>query len=360
MADNVVELGDYTGGAGDAPPLPILTLEQLREQAGSIDWLVKHVVPAESIGIMFGGSGTFKSFIALDLALHIAHGLQWLGRKTKQGKVLIVAAEGGAGLWRRIVAWHREHRLKWSDVADSVYVLPIAVDLGRDAARVQEAMAALGVRPALVVIDTMSQTFSGEENSAAEVATYFRELGLWFRNTWQTSVLVVHHTGHTATERPRGSTAIRGNVDYMFAVSRDEKEMLATLECHKQKDGELFAPMSFALKVVDLIKDEDGDMVTSLVAKAIKDTQTVIGFMQHEAERGRGGRNHLFLELAQNGTEEKKLRTVFYESIDGDAEAKRQAYYRCKRWAIAAGLLEVSQGFVIRLEGVTNEKGSVT
>jgi hypothetical protein len=102
-----------------------------------VPWLVKHVVPADSIGVIYGGSGTFKSFIAIDLAMHIAHGMEWLGKKTKKGPVLIIAAEGGAGLWRRIVAWHRHRRLRWDDI--DVRVLPMAIDLTTDAARVTEA-----------------------------------------------------------------------------------------------------------------------------------------------------------------------------------------------------------------------------
>lgn len=348
--DNIVDLQDYLGGGGGHDPggLQILTLEQLREHAKSIKWLVKHTVPADSIGVMFGGSGTFKSFIAIDLALHVAHGMDWLGKKTRKGTVLIVAAEGGAGLWRRIVAWHREHRMKWDDAA--IYVLPVAVDLGNDSARVQEAVAALKITPDLVIVDTLSQTFSGEENSAAEVSNYLRELGLWFRNSWQAAVVVVHHTGHQATERPRGSSALRANVDFMFGVFRDEKEMLATFECAKQKDGELFEPTSFALKVIELAKDEDGDPVTSLVAKGITGTDEVLGYMDREAKRGRGGHNHRFLDLAVNGIKEKELRHVFYESIDGDVESKRQAYFRARRWATNAKLIEVSQGYVIRTE----------
>lgn len=349
--DKIVNLQEYAGGLNTAP-LPFLTLAQLREQASSVSWLVKHVVPAEAIGIVYGGSGTFKSFIAIDLAMHVAHGLQWLGKKTRKGTVLIIAAEGGSGLWRRIVAWHRKHRLQWADIA--VYVVPISVDLMADAARVAEAATSAGVKPDLVVIDTMSQTFSGEENSAAEVSKYLREIGLWFRNAWQASVLVVHHTGHKETERARGSSAIRSNVDFMFSVFRDEKEMLATLECVKQKDGELLDPMTFDLRVVELAHDEDGDPITSLVASQMGTTEEVVGAMRYEAERGRGGHRQKFLELALNGMDEKKLRTVFYEATDGDSETKRKAYYRSRSWAIERGLVEIAEGVVIRIEGGTS------
>jgi hypothetical protein len=263
--------------------------------------------------------------------------------------VLFIAAEGGAGIWRRIVAWHRSHRLQWTNAP--VYVLPVPIDLMTDASRLTEAVAALNIKPDLVVIDTMSQTFNGEENSASEVARYLRELGLWFRAVWLATVLVVHHTGHVATERPRGSSAIRNNVDFMFGVFRDEKEMRATFENSKQKDGELVDEMSFSLQVVELAHDEDGDAITSLVASGMTEQGDVLSLMKHEADRGRGGKNQLFLELAANGMEEKKLRTVFYEAVEGDVEMKRKAYYRARNWAIKTNIVEIAQGFVIRLDG---------
>ena len=42
----------------------------------------------------------------------------------------------------------------------------------------------------------------------AQMAAYLREIGLRFRALWQCAVMLVHHTGHQATERPRGSSAI--------------------------------------------------------------------------------------------------------------------------------------------------------
>lgn len=353
-----MRLSDFAGGrAGDGEPpaptmsVPFLSLEQLREQSQNVAWLVKHVVPSESVGLLYGASGTFKSFIGIDLALHIAHGLPWLGKKTKKGPVIIIAAEGGTGLWRRIVAWHRERRLSWKDAP--VYVVPISVDLGSDAILVREAAAKAGVTPSFVLIDTLSQTFSGEENSAQETAAYLREIGLQFRACWQCAVMVVHHTGNNETERPRGSSALRANSDFMFAVFRDEKEMLATVENTKQKDGDLHKPTSFALKVLELARDEDDDPITSLVATAVGETGDMLEIMDHEAQRGRGGRNHLFLELAQNGVEEKKVRQLFYEAVEGDAETKRQAYFRARKWATSNALIEIAQGVVIRVGSVT-------
>lgn len=336
---------------GDAKPkrsesIPMLSLAQLREKAQSITWLVKGAIPMDSVGVMFGASGTFKSFLSLDLALHVAHGMHWIGRKTRKGPVVFIAAEGGAGLWRRIEAWHRERGIDWAEA--EVYVVPMAVDLSTDCACVIEAAASVGVVPALVVVDTMSQTFSGEENSATDVASYLRELGLWFKASWMCAVLVIHHSGHVATERPRGSSTIRSNVDFMFGCFREEKEMLATLCNEKQKDGELIPDQTFALTVFELGRDEDDDAVTGLVARAVMSADEKAELVQREAVKGRSGRNAQLLELAQNGMRFDDLRRAFYDACDApNTDGRRQAFSRAMKWAKSAGLIEVVEGFVL-------------
>jgi KaiC/GvpD/RAD55 family RecA-like ATPase len=328
--------------------IPMLPLEGLRKTSESVRWLCKGVVPSDSVGLLFGGSGTFKSFIALDLALHVAHGLSWLGRKTRQGPVIYIAAEGGAGLWSRIDAWHRARRL--DPASAQLYAVTLPVDLVADGWRVVEAAEALHIRPALVVIDTMSQTFAGEENSANEVAGYLREISARFRGQWGCANAIVHHSGHMATERPRGSSALRANVDWMLGVFRSETEMLATMTSVKQKDGELFPDQTFHLQAVDLGEDEDGDQRSSLVARAVLSETEKTELVEHEARRGRSGHNPTILRLAQNGMPEKSLRSAFYDAVGlEESDARRQAYYRALSWAKKAGFLEIAGGVVILL-----------
>ena len=336
---------------GPGRRVPVLKLAALREASQSIGWCVKHVIPTSSIGMMFGGSGTFKSFIALDMALHVAHGLPWMGRKTEPGQVLYIAAEGGAGLWGRVEAWHRARpQHAWADAP--LYVVPQAVDLTVDAWRVVDAAQAIGAQPKLVVVDTLSQTYRGEENSANEMAAYLREIGLRFRALWDCAVLLIHHSGHEATERPRGSSAIRGNVDFMFGVFRDEKEMIATVQCKKQKDGELFADAEFRMTVQQLGLDDDGDAVTSLVARHLSTDEERQAAREEEATAGRAGRKQTLLTLLDKCTEESSLRRAFYELLDGlDAEAKKKAYQRAKAAAINGGFMDVVEGRIIDKRG---------
>lgn len=329
--------------------LPMLGMAELRETAASAKWLVKHTLPADSIGMLFGSSGTFKSFIALDAALHIVHGLPWLGRRTKQGPVIFLAAEGGSGIWKRVAAWHRSRRIHWQGAP--LYVVPVALDLAQDAWRVVEAAQAAGVAPALVVVDTLSQTYAGEENSANEMAGYFREIGARFRDLWHCTVLLIHHSGHNATERPRGSSAIKANLDFLLGVHRDENEMLATLSCQKQKEGDSFPDADFQLVTHDLGTDEDGDRVTSLVARHLSSAEEVQEAMDGEKAAGRVGHNQLLLSLLQNGTREADLRKAFFDACDlSDPETRRRTYNRAKAWATKRGYAEFAQGYVITLK----------
>lgn len=323
----------------------LVGLGELEQRAEAVSWVVKHAIPGESVGIMFGGPGTFKSYIALDLALHVANGLPWLGRRTRQAPVIYIAAEGGTGLWGRVKAWHTQRRRKVDE--SPLYVAPVALDVMQDAGKLAAEAKRAGIVPGLVVVDTLSQTFSGEENSANEVAAYLRALGVSFREQWRCAVLVIHHTGHAATERPRGSSAIKGNVDFMLGVHRDEKEMVATVECARQKDGQPFGDVTFYLSSVGLGVDADGDQVAQLVASHIKDGAEAVDIVRHEATKGRGGRNALFLDLlkAMEGQSEKEVRTAFYAraDIDNDA-AKRQAWKRAVDWAARNGLAVFDHG----------------
>ena len=330
--------------------VPLLNVGQLEQMAQSVRWLVKHVVPADSVGMVFGASGTFKSFLVLDMALHIAHGLPWLGRRTKQGPVVYIAGEGQAGMWPRVVAWHRARGLSMKDVP--FYVVPQAVDLSADAWRVVDAVQVAGITPALVVVDTLSQTFAGEENSAPEVSAYLRELGTRFRALWGCAVALVHHTGHTATERPRGSSALRANLDFMLGVFRDDKELLATLTCVKQKDGDLFEDASFSLTQYTVGADEDGDRVTSLVARHLSTAEEREEAQELEQKAGRGGKRSLLVTLAQNGMRLQELRKAFYEDCGlTNPDAQRQAFGRALNAAKRDGVLEVAEGYILVIGG---------
>lgn len=323
-------------GAGAAAPGDLLLdVAGLRSSVGSLRWLVKHNIPASSIGIVYGPSGSFKSFIVLDLALRVAHGLPWLGNRTKQGSVVYVAAEGGMGLLGRIDAWHQKHALA-ATMPFRVCVVPLMLDHTRDLARLSNAIAESDLgNPALIVLDTMSQTMAGDENEARDTATYLRGIGGALRARFDSTVLPVHHTGHTAGDRPRGSSAIKGNVDFLYAVTRAEGQMAALLECKKQKDGRDGDAYSFTLERMVVGQDEEGDELTSLVAHHHDAAAAVL------ASAARPSRYEvLLLELTGNGRLYGELRDEFYVKLGNEKpDTKKKAFSRAFKTLVESRMI---------------------
>lgn len=209
-------------------------LANLRPPAFLIDGLL----PQGGLSVLFGPSGVGKSFLALDWALCIAHGLAWWGRETKAGSVLYIAAEGHVGLGVRAAAWQTVRRC---DGGDRIRFLPESVNL-LDPGQVERAkrtLLELNERPALIVIDTMARSMvGGDENAARDVGLLVAAVDS-IRATSRAAALVVHHTGKNG-EDERGSSALRGAADMMHALKPDGAGL--RLECVKAKDSEPYEP----------------------------------------------------------------------------------------------------------------------
>jgi hypothetical protein len=343
-----VPVGDWTSeippeGAESVrkPSIRLLDYDALLAQHAQQRWLVKKAIPCNALGMLFGGSGTYKTFVALDLALRVAHGMQWLGRKTMSGDVVYLAAEGGTGICDRMTAWYRVHKDRRP--TPSLRVIPQTINLSEDASEVKAAIEAAGISPCLIVIDTMSQTSAAEENSATETAHYLRELGAMLRDVWQCCVLIIHHTGHGATERPRGSSALRSNIDFLLGLFLDgDGSEMCTLTCDKQKDGERFKDESLRVVKVEIGHDEDGDVIDSMVAFWVDNGSELRDAVRHERERGKRGYLATLCDLAQDGMEAEELRKKFYDACGLDkSDSRRRTFNRTIEKAAKANLVAI-------------------
>src|SRR5262249_28589044 len=68
-------------------------------------FLIEGIITQNGLSMLWGRSGSFKSFVALDMALCLASGMAWHGRPVKQGPVVYLAAEGARGLAQRANVW---------------------------------------------------------------------------------------------------------------------------------------------------------------------------------------------------------------------------------------------------------------
>jgi AAA domain len=254
--------------AGEPPKTTrLLTVEEL-EQLPPPRWLVRNHLVAESISVLFGPSGGGKTFVALDLALAVATGQDWLGTEPVEGGYVVYATgEGLAGLARRIAAWREAHG---SPSLARFRVLPVAVQFmdAADLERLRADLRTLPEAPKLIVVDTLARSMVGaEENSARDMGVFLAGIER-ISTEWAAHVLLVHHTGKTG-ETERGTTALRAFVQTMLRLVGEDGT--ATLSCDKQKDGA--AP--FVPTALRLVPTADGATCTvQLAARAGEPTLT--------------------------------------------------------------------------------------
>ncbi|MBM2293459.1 AAA family ATPase [Sulfitobacter pseudonitzschiae] len=230
------------------------------DQIGAVltsNYMVKGWLDRNCLSMLYGPSNAGKTFVALDIAMHIAADMPWRGLRVNGGPVLYIAAEGGAGIRNRLAAIRHEH----PDMASAPFtLLPVGLDLHAqgDALAVCEIMP--DVAPALVVIDTLARSMgAGDENTAKDAAMFVRNCDL-IREATGAHVMVIHHTGKDEDRGARGSSALRAAVDNEIQIT-SEWEILS----RKQRDQEPPAPLHFKLRSVVLGMDEDGEPVTSAV-----------------------------------------------------------------------------------------------
>lgn len=254
------------GREGDHPLF--LSLTEAERKLGQQKWLVKGLIPADSTGLLFGETGSYKTFLALDLSLHIAHGLEWCGLKTIAGPVCYIAGEGGLSITKRTAAWHKYRGLDQSEAGFFLCPQPLYIDDFEDLERIVKGIDTVcPCPPSLIVIDTLSQCMQGMEDSNSDISNLLAMVVSELRSLYPGCVvLLLHHPGHSDKKRMRGASALRANSDFVLRAEKCGSSRQVKLVPSKCKDGELQSEKEFRLEVVELGEDEDGEPISSLVA----------------------------------------------------------------------------------------------
>jgi hypothetical protein len=225
-------------------------------------WIIKQVLPDAELVVMFGASGSGKSFLALDMALAVARGAPWRGKRVRQGRVAYIAAEGAGGFRNRLKAYSIANEINLADIPLQVLnAAPNFLDK-TDAAEVAAAIKSSG-GASVVFVDTYAQvTAGGDENSGADMSKALSHCKQIHRATGAL-VLLIHHSGKDASKGARGWSGVRAAADAELEVVREETGRYVRLS--KQKDGEDDLRWGFDLEVVQVGVDEDLDPITSCV-----------------------------------------------------------------------------------------------
>ncbi len=255
-----------------------LRWEDIGRFAGAVgySWLVEDIIPLGEISLVYGDSGTSKSFDMFDMGMCVARGQTFNGRTVEPGLVVYVAAEAGKGFAKRKIAYSIQHEL------DPAVPLPFYLCTKRpnfflddnDAIALIEEIKAVAktynTPLRLIVIDTLSALAPGMNENASQDVSMVRRRLVMLQEQFEAAVVLVHH-------KPKGGSTPRGHgsltADFETTIEFETLQDMKTPEgktihkatVRKQREGKSGIAWSFTLPVVEVGKNKWGNPETSCV-----------------------------------------------------------------------------------------------
>jgi hypothetical protein len=347
-----------------ATSYPLLWFENIKVGTDTQDF-VQGLLLEQSSAVVFGESNAGKTFWVTDLALHVAAGKTWNGRRVEGGPVIYCALEGGVGFQNRVAAWRDEHGMEdasipFAAIRASMNLLSPDADTPRLIKTLQDVADAKGP-PKLVVIDTLARAMAGgNENAAEDMGALVKNMDL-IRQEIGCCVLFIHHSGKDTAKGARGHSSLRGAIDTEIEVKAGEDGGPKSATVVKQRELKKDDVFSFELKVIEIGQNRYGEPVTTCVVEPCEKTErpteqkrsvrlhatSKIGFdaiTNLVAEKGASGFN------VPNGAlsvPEDWFRDRFYRVFPHDSQdAKRMAFNRVRADLVAKHLVRIEAGRV--------------
>jgi hypothetical protein len=238
-------------------------------------YLVKGWIDRGTLSVVYGESNVGKTFLALDVAFHVAAGIDWHGARVASadktaGGALYIAGEGGRGINNRIEALRHERGdlMTLAEARGYFALLPVCLDLcgdGDGAALVEMLQSLLEKPPALIVVDTLARAIGGgDENSGQDMGALIRNVDA-IREATGAHVMLIHHSGKDTTRGARGHSSLRAAADTEIELRRSGDMVEA--ETKKQRDIGDAGRFAYTLQSITIGMDEDGDEVSSAVVE---------------------------------------------------------------------------------------------
>jgi hypothetical protein len=328
--------------------------------------LVRGLLEREQTSLIWGETGCGKTFLALDLALHVAAGLEWFGRKVEQGAVVYCATEASRSIINRVVAWCIHHGLGGKNIPFAAVTSPLDLchATSGDVDRLVETVHSATLGPlALLVIDTVSRALAGgNENAPDDMGALVRSVDC-LRDGLRCHVALVHHCGKEQSRGSRGHSLLRCAIDTEIEILRYHATGISTATVTKQRDATTDGQIAFRLHLIELGRNEDHDPVTSCViepAEALPQkslgkltlspkARIALAILQKaiaEAATEAPASNHIpRVRLVEIAT----WRRYYHEGTGSDGastEARKKAFQRARDQLQAAGAINIHNDLV--------------
>lgn len=232
------------------------------------EMLIDGFLPTSATGILAGRHGTGKTFMALDMAMHILDDSKdtWgladiyaddeFGSINDHGGVLFFAGEGFRSVKSRARAWLKHHGYEdrpdtapeWFRGLEMRGEVPNLFTGGEDYDKMLERV--IRTKPRLVVIDTLQKAAAGaDQNSASDMSVVHDRLSRLKSAVDGMTVMVIAHSTKDDTS-VRGSSSLEDDADFVIHAKKGSASQPNTLEVTKSRDSESPAPLDYYLAPV--------------------------------------------------------------------------------------------------------------
>ena len=230
-------------------PFPVVRPCDLRTVAtSSTPWLIDQLWTAQAVGIIGGTPKSYKTWMALEMAVSVASGSACLARFAvpSPGTVLLYAAEDSESALRsRLESLTRHHGL---DLAHLDIRIITADSLRLDRIADQERLEATLTlhRPALLILDPLVRLHAIDENAAGEIAALLGYLRVLQRKTGA-AIALVHHARKNVPANGGAGYSLRGSsdlyawVDSFLYLRRQHGQLMLSAEHRSASGAEPFA-----------------------------------------------------------------------------------------------------------------------
>lgn len=215
-------------------------------------WLVDGFIGKGTRTMLYGESGSMKSWVLLHLALCVASGTPWCGRTTSRESVLYIDEEMSERTLR-----YRVKRLAMGLGIEKPAPLQLISHAGvrfddTGAQRLMDRLDQCKFRPTVVIVETLRRILVGSENEAEVMSRFWRNMDPLFLQG--VTIIISHHMRKPRQEGPdnpryraSGSTDIFGGADNAIALMRPQPKTLVLTQ-HKNRDVEEGTPLTLRVE----------------------------------------------------------------------------------------------------------------
>lgn len=213
-------------------PVPSVQIKRFSElqtmETPPTEWVIEGLIPAKSRNLLAAKPKAGKSWLALDMALSVASGGDFLGKKTQQGDVLYLSLEDNdSRMKKRIETIKGQFNERVHYACECPNMSDGGIDVVINWCKSVE-------NPKLIIIDTLAK-FRPESKGKNLYEDDYNSTQALLRITEQfnCSVLLVHHTRKMKSDDPMdtvsGSLGLTGGIDNLFVLERGRNSNVAQL-----------------------------------------------------------------------------------------------------------------------------------